>query len=257
MRKNLTKEKLRKGEVTIGTWMAISDSLSAEVLANLGFDWLTVDMEHNPFDFGDLKAILQAISTTNVTPFVRVPWNDPAIIKRVLDTAAYGVVVPNVKTGEEAKRAVAACRYPPVGMRGVGGTRTRLYGGPDYYQKANEEISVHLMIEDVQAIKNAEEIISTPGVDAIFIGPNDLAFSMGIPGGYDNKHPDHIAACKHVLATCKKYNVPCGIHVSGWEEANRRIVEGYTWLPIVNDVRFMQAAASEALAKIVRTPAKK
>ena len=256
MRKNLTKEKLKRGEPAIGTWMGLSDSLSAEVLANMGFDWLTIDMEHNPIDFGDLLHILQAISSTNTTPFVRVPWNDPQAIKRVLDCTAYGIVVPNVKNGEEAKRAVGACRYPPVGYRGVGGARHRIYGGPDYMEKANDEISVHLMIEDVEAVKRADEIMSVPGVDAIFIGPNDLAYSMGVPGGYDNKHPDHMAACKHVLTTGKRLGVPVGIHCSGPEEINRRIEEGYLWMPMISDIRFLQAAVQDALKKI-KLPVKK
>jgi len=250
MRKNLVKEKLGRGEPAIGSWMAIGHSLSAEVMAHQGFDWLTVDLEHNPIGWDTLMHMFTAISTTDTVPFARTPWNDPMLIKRILDTGAYGVVVPNVKTREEAEKAVAACRYPPVGIRGLGGTRSRLYAGSDYYDHANEEISVHLMIEDKEAVERAEEIMSVPGIDAIFIGPNDLACSMGVPLGLDNKHPDHIKAVSHVLETGKKLGVPVGIHCGTPEEVVRRIKDGWQWLALASDARLMSGAASAAVAEI-------
>jgi len=250
MRKNLVKEKLRRGEPSIGTWLALGNSVSAEAMAHVGFDWLTVDMEHNPIGWDTLLHMLQAISTTDTVPFVRTPWNDPMLIKRILDVGAYGVVVPNVKTREEAERAVSACRYPPVGIRGLGGGRARLYAGADYPEHANEEISVHVMIEDKEAVERAEEIIGVSGIDAIFIGPNDLACSLGVPLGLDNKHPDHVAAVRHVLETGKKLGVPVGIHCATAEEALRRIAEGWQWLAVASEAGFMAGAAREALQKI-------
>jgi 4-hydroxy-2-oxoheptanedioate aldolase len=131
----------------VGTWLCLGNPLAAEILAHVGFDWLTVDMEHNAIDVADTQALLQAIATTDTMPFVRVPWNDPQIIKRVLDIGAYGVVIPNVLDRREAEQAVAACRYPPDGIRGVGTLRGRLYGGPDYTDGANRGIAVIVMIE--------------------------------------------------------------------------------------------------------------
>jgi len=250
MRKNLVKEKLRRGEPSVGSWLAIGDPLAAETMAHTGFDWLTVDMEHNAIGWDSLLAMLIAISTTDVVPFVRTPWNDPMLIKRILDAGAYGVVVPNVKSREEAERAVAACRYPPVGIRGLGGGRARLYAGDDYFQHANEEISVHIMIEDVDAVGRAEEIMSVPGIDAVFIGPNDLACSMGVPLGLDNKHPDHVKAVTHILETGKKLGIPVGIHCASAGEVVRRIKDGWQWLALVGDTRFMAGAAQQALAEI-------
>jgi 4-hydroxy-2-oxoheptanedioate aldolase len=250
MRKNLVKEKLRRGEPSVGSWLAIGDPLAAETMAHTGFDWLTVDMEHNAIGWDSLLAMLIAISTTDVVPFVRTPWNDPMLIKRILDAGAYGVVVPNVKSREEAERAVAACRYPPVGIRGLGGGRARLYGGDDYFQHANEEISVHIMIEDVDAVGRAEEIMSVSGIDAVFIGPNDLACSMGVPLGLDNKHPDHVKAVTHILETGKKLGIPVGIHCASAEEVVRRIKNGWQWLALVGDSRFMAGAAQQALAEV-------
>ena len=250
MRKNVVKEKLQRGEPSIGTWVSTGNPLVAEVLAHTGFDWLTVDMEHNAIDLENLLACFYAITTTDTVPFVRVPWNDPQILKRVLDIGAYGVVVPNIKTPEEAEMAVQACRYAPEGFRGVGSLRGRLYGGPDYYEKANEEIAVVLMIEDVEGVRRIAEICNVPGVDALFIGPADLASSLGVPIGYDNPHPDHKAAVRQVLETGKRFNIPVGIHCADADEVNRRIEEGFLWMPIVSDARFLAAAAQSALEQV-------
>ena len=250
MRKNWVKEKLKAGKPSVGSWLAIGHSLSAEVMAHQGFDWLTVDMEHNPIGWDSLLYMLTAISTTDTIPFVRTPWNDPQLIKRILDAGAYGVVIPNVKTRAEAELAVSACRYPPAGIRGLGGTRHRLYGGDDYFEHANEEISCHIMIEDGEAVGRAEEIMSVPGIDAVFIGPNDLACSMGVPLGLDNKHPDHVAAVDHVLEIGKKLGIPVGIHCGSAEEIVRRARDGWQWMALVSDTRFMAGAATAGLSKI-------
>ena len=250
MRKNRVKQKLQHGEPSIGTWLSTGSPLAAEVLAHAGFDWLTVDMEHNAIDMESLLACFYAITTTDTVPFVRVPWNDPAILKRVLDVGAYGVVVPNIKTPEEAEQAVQACRYPPEGFRGVGGVRGRLYGGPDYFERANEEIAVVLMIEDTEAVRRIAEICNVPGIDALFIGPNDLAASLGVPPRYDNPHPDHKSAVRQVLETGKRFNVPVGIHCGSAEEVNCRIAEGFLWLPIASDTRLLETAAREATDQV-------
>ncbi len=250
MRKNIVKEKLLRGEPSIGSWISTGSPLVAEVMAHVGFDWLTVDMEHNAIDMENLVSCFYAISTTDTVPFVRVPWNDPQILKRVLDVGAYGVVVPNVKSPEEAQQAVQACRYPPEGFRGVGSLRGQLYGGSDYYQQANEEIMVVLMIEDTEAVKCIDEICIIPGIDVLFIGPNDLAASLGVPLGLNNPHHDHKAAVRKVLETGKRFNVPVGIHCSSGEEINRRIEEGFLWMPIVTDARLLMSAAREALGQV-------
>ncbi len=250
MRKNMVKEKLRRGEPSIGTWVSTGNPLVAEILAHAGFDWLTVDMEHNAIDMENLVACFYAIATTDTVPFVRVPWNDPQILKRVLDVGAYGVVVPNIKTPEEAEMAVQGCRYAPEGFRGVGSIRGRLYGGSDYFEKANEEIAVILMIEDTQAVRRIAEICNVPGIDSLFIGPNDLASSMGLPRGLDNPHPDHKAAVKQVLETGKRFNVPVGIHCASAEEVNQRIEEGFQWMPIVSDAEFLSSAVKGSLEQV-------
>jgi 4-hydroxy-2-oxoheptanedioate aldolase len=255
MRKNKVKERWRRGEPSVGSWLSLGNPLAAELMAHIGFDWLTVDMEHNAIDIELTQSIFQAIGTTDTVPFARVPWNDPQIIKRVLDIGAYGVVIPNVLDREEAERAVGACRYPPDGFRGIGTLRGYLYGGPDYAQRANEEIAVICMIEHIDAVGRAEEIMSTPGLDAVFIGPNDLAASMGVPLGLDNPHPEHRAAVARVLETAKRLGVPAGIHCGSVEAVNERIEEGFLWLALSSDAGFLSGAAGRAYRE-VKVPAR-
>lgn len=255
MRANKVKQQWREGQPSVGTWLSLGNPLAAEILAHVGFDWLTVDMEHNAIDLELTQALFQAIATTDTVPFVRVPWNDPQIIKRVLDIGAYGVVIPNVKDRGEAEQAAQASRYPPEGIRGVGTLRGRLYGGPDYTDHANEEIAVIAMIEDINAVNRAEEIMTTPGIDAVFIGPNDLAASMGVPLGLDNPHPEHRAAVKRVLETGKRLGLPVGIHCGGVEAVNERIAEGFLWLALSTDAGLLSGAANQAFQRLETAPA--
>jgi len=189
MRPNAVKRKLRAGEPAIGTFMALGSTLGAEQLAHLGFDWLVIDQEHGAIDATLTQSLLQAISTTDTVPLIRVPWNSGDWIKRALDAGAYGLVVPMVNTREEAEAAVQATRYPPLGSRSIGGSRTRLYGGADYVEKANDEILLIVQIEHIDAVRNAREILGVPGVDAYFIGPGDLCASMGLPNTWSPTSP--------------------------------------------------------------------
>jgi len=171
MRPNRIKQMWRDGKfVTLG-WLSVSHGFTAEVMARQGFDALVVDMQHGLTDMNDVWPMLQAISQTDTVPVVRVPWNDPATIMKVLDLGAYAVIVPLVSTVEEAARAVAACRYPPLGMRSSGPVRAVHYGGSDYLAKANDEIVVMVMIETKEGIANLDAICATPGLDAVYIGP--------------------------------------------------------------------------------------
>ena len=250
MRTNLVKEKLKRGEPTIGMWISTGNPLAAEILAHAGLDWLTIDMEHNPIDMDSMLNCFYAIGTTDTVPFVRVPSNDPTILKRVLDAGAHGAVIPDIRTPEEAERAVKACRYPPEGIRGVGNIRGQLYGGPDYFERVNEETCVVLMIEDVEAVRRISEISSVPGIDVLFIGPADLAASLGLPGRANNQHPDHKAAVKRVLDTGKEFGIPVGLACAGPEEVNQRLEEGFQWLTVGSDARLLIAAAQAAVGAV-------
>jgi len=214
-------------------------------MAHIGFDWLVLDTEHSPIDLTTAVHCLQAISTTSTSPMVRVAWNDPILIKRALDAGAYGLVVPMVNTREEAERAVRATRYPPQGDRSVGGVRPRLYGGADYVEHANEEILLVVQIEHIEAVRNAREILSTPGVDAYFVGPNDLASSMGLQGTPFLQDPRFQEALASVLRVARELGVPAGIHTYDAAAARQRIEEGYQFIALSSDWRLLTAKAQE------------
>ena len=250
MRPNKVKRQLRAGEPSIGTWLSLGSPLAAEQLAHAGFDWLNIEQEHAAIDATLTQYILQALSIGDVVPMVRVPWNGPDWIKRALDAGAYGLVIPMVNTREEAELAVKASRYPPQGFRSVGGVRPRLYGGPDYVQKANEEILIVVQIEHIQAVENAREILSVPGIDAYFVGPNDLCASMGLPASLEPDFPEFWQALERVKQIGDDVGVASGIHVATAERACEMIERGYQFISIASDAAFMATAATAAVAEV-------
>jgi 4-hydroxy-2-oxoheptanedioate aldolase len=251
MRANHVKEQLRTGEVSIGTFMALGSPLGAEQLTHLGFDWLVIDQEHGAIDATLLQSLLQAISLGDSVPLVRVPWNRGDWIKRALDAGAYGVVVPMVNSAEEAEQAVKACKYPPDGFRSVGGTRPRLYGGADYVARANDEIAVIVQIEHVDAVRNARQILSVPGIDAYFIGPSDLSASLGVRDTWNPDFPAYWEALEAVRRVARELGVPGGIHTSGGGAAEM-IALGYQFIAVGFDTSFLTSAAAADL-KAART----
>jgi 4-hydroxy-2-oxoheptanedioate aldolase len=246
MRPNRVKQLLRDGKPALGTFMALGSTLGAEQLAQVGFDWLVIDQEHGAIDATLTQSLLQAVSTTETVPLVRVPWNSGDWIKRALDAGAYGLVVPMVNTRADAEAAVRATRYPPMGDRSIGGSRTRLYGGPDYVERANEEILLMVQIEHKTAVDNAREILSTPGIDGYFIGPGDLCASLGLPNTWDPDFPEYWAALEKVQRAAKEARVPSGIHASP-HRVTAMIEKGYQFIAVGFDISFMTQAATTAL----------
>ena len=181
-------------------------------MARQGFDALCVDLQHGTSEAGDVLPMLQAISQTDTVPFVRVAWNDPAAIMRALDLGAYGIIVPLVNTAEEAAKAVAACRYMPVGMRSSGPVRAMHYGGTGYQANADEEIIVMAMIETQEGLANLDAICATPGLDAAYIGPADLSYALGLPPRPDNPNPIHLATCDTIRETAHKHGIKAVMH---------------------------------------------
>ena len=167
-------------------------------MARQGFDALCVDLQHGTSEMSDVAPMLQAISQTDTVPVVRVAWNEPAAIMKALDLGAYAIIVPLVNNAKEAAKAVAACRYPPVGMRSNGPVRAVHYGGTDYVANANDEIVVMAMIETKEGIANLDAICATPGLDAVYIGPADLSFALGMAPRGDNPDPLHMATCDKI-----------------------------------------------------------
>jgi 4-hydroxy-2-oxoheptanedioate aldolase len=243
MRPNKVLEAWRNNKPTVGAWLAIPDGHSAEIMANVGFDWLCVDMQHGAIDYADSIEMFRAISTTATTPFVRVPWNDPATIMKALDAGAYGVIVPLVNNREEAERAVWAAKYPPEGGRSSGPTRAAIYGGLDYQQQANSEIAVICMIETAEALEKLDEILSTPGVDAAYIGPSDLAYALGMEPTGDNRDPNHEAKVMEIYAACRRHGVTPGIHTGSAEFTKKWLKVGFQMVTLGTDSGFMRARA--------------
>lgn len=234
----------------MGCWLSLANAYSAEALANLGFDWVCVDLQHGLLDYADLTTLLPAISTSAATPLVRVPWNEPYEIMKALDAGAYGVIVPMVNDREEAERAVAACRYPPDGMRSFGPIRAALYGGRGYALEANGEIACIAMIETRRGLDNLEDIVATPGIDAVYIGPADLALALGLPPTGDTDHPEHAAAVTRIREACHDAGIAAGIHTSSLEYTRKYLSAGFNLVTLGSDAGFMMRAAAQDLAAV-------
>ena len=248
MRENTALSAWRKNQQTIGCWLSVANPYTAEAIANLDFDWVCVDLQHGMIDYTDLRGMLPAISTTNTIPLVRVPWNEPYEIMKVLDAGAYGVIVPMVNNREEAERAVHACRYPPYGNRSFGPIRGALYGGKGYAQEANNQLACIAMIETKEGTEKLEEIVTTPGLDGIYIGPADLALSMGLPVRGDQPEEEHLEMVKNILATAKKHGVAAGIHTSSLEYTEKYLALGFHFVTLATDSVHMVKNAARELA---------
>jgi len=246
---NIVKSKLKDGRKTIGGFLQTLSPVSAEILSQCGFDWLIVDLEHAPGDFANLQAQLQAMNGSDVVPFARAPWNDEVAIKRILDTGVMGVLVPYVNTRAEAEAAVAACKYPPQGVRGVAGSpRAAGYTGNamPYLQSANAETIVMVAVETMEAVRNLDEILQVEGLDGIFIGPMDLASSMGHLG--NPAHPEarkQIAIIEEKVLASDKF---LGTVATSPDKARSCFEKGYQWLILIQDGAALRQAGEAAVA---------
>ncbi len=250
MRRNKIKQLWRENKCATLGWLSVSHGFTAEVMARLGFDALCVDLQHGLSEMKDVVPMLQAISQTDTVPVVRVAWNEPAAIMKALDLGAYGIIVPLVNTAEEAARAVAACRYPPVGMRSSGPIRAVQYGGADYVAHANDEIVVMAMIETKEGLANLDAICATPGLDAVYIGPADLSFALGLPPRGDNPDPLHLATCDKILAAAHKAGIKCVMHCASAAFAAGAVKRGFDMVMLTSDVLCLTAGAKKELEEL-------
>src|ERR1051326_31303 len=256
MRPNPVKRALREGKPSIGTWLSLGSIVAARFMARSGFSWLTTDIEHSLVDWETATHMFGSIADAGCTALARVPANRHDHIKRVLDNGAHGVVVPMVNSRQEAEDAVAAMLYPPAGTRSVGGSTHALNFGTtadDYYRNANSELLVVLQCEHIRAVENADAIFSVPGIDAIFVGPNDLAASMRSPEGRPPSGGATTEAMKHILQTCKKQNVAAGVHCTSAPEVLARIEEGWQFLAIASELKMMLNGATQIIQALGRT----
>lgn len=233
--------KLKEGKITFGSWITIGDSIVAEIMANSGFDWLTIDMEHSAITLNIAQNLIRTIELSGCTPLVRVRENNPMIIKQVMDAGAHGVIIPMVNSKEEAEKAVKAVHYPPNGFRGVGLARAQKYGFDfeGYKEWLKKESIIIVQIEHINAVKNLNEILSTEGIDGFIVGPYDLSGSLGIPGEFENKKFKKII--EEVIEIGKKSKKHAGFHVIHPDEKEvKRIIDlGYTFIAVSLDTLFL------------------
>jgi len=250
MKTNPVKQKLQNGEPSFGTWLSLGDLYATRVLARLGFDWLTLDIEHSAIDWSRATTIFAAVADAGCVPLARVPEGSHHYIKRVLDAGAWGIVVPMVDTVEQARAAIAAAKYPPVGNRSVGGGMHSMNFAAtagDYYAGANDQILVVLQTESPQGVENAEAIYSLPGCDAVFIGPNDLRFQMRAADGTFPTPEEHEAMIQRVIEVGKQVGTPTGIHAMDVQSALDRAEQGMQFLAVGSDLRLMTQKAQEVV----------
>ena len=242
---NPVTDKLRNGQAAVGTWLTLCSPVATETMAQVGWDWLVVDVEHSPVGFETMVHCFRAAQLGGAVPMARVPWNDTVWIQRTLDAGALGLVVPMVNTAADAKSVVANMQYATRGQRSFGGSRVAPYIEGDYRTWADEHLAVIVMIETIQAVENAEAILATEGVVGCFIGPNDLALSMNISQSDIGPGTAHEAAMMRVLEAAKRTGKAAGKHCYDAAEVNARIEQGFQFLALGSDARFLTKAARE------------
>lgn len=250
MRSNPVKAKLNSGKPAVGTWLSLGSVTAARFLARSGFDWLTVDIEHSLVGMESATTIFGAVADAGCIALARVPSNRHDHVKRVLDNGAHGIVVPMVNTRQEALDAVAACKYPPQGTRSVGGSVHALNWNAkpaDYFAKANDEILIVLQCEHIDAVRTFDDVFSVPGVDAVFVGPNDLMASMRDKAGNPPAPEVFAKTLSDILVSCKRLGIPAGIHTFSAEEANKRIVEGWQFIAVGSELKMMVDGAAKVV----------
>lgn len=228
------RQRWQNGEVTFGAWCMMPGAMGVEIIGRQGFDWVLIDMQHGCIGYNEALDMIRALDQTSSIPIVRVPWNEPGIIGRVLDAGAAGVLVPMIETAQDARDAVAACLYPPQGRRSFGPIRASLRDGTAYASHANDRIAVILMIETAEALEAVENIAAVEGVHALFVGPYDLSMSLGLPPGDNDGKPEFDRAISAVLGACDRQGL-AGAVLSNPTVAPLRVEQGFQMISISND----------------------
>lgn len=241
------------GGGAVNGWLSIGSPFVAEIMAAQGYDAVTVDLQHGALDYADALAMFQAMRASGVAVMARVPWLDPGAIMKALDAGAWGIICPMVNTRAEAERFVACLRYPPLGARSFGPTRVGFAAGPGYYAGANAGVVGFAMIETAEAMANLDEIVATPGLDAVYIGPADLTLGVTqgrLPPGFDRAEPEMDAAIGRILAAAKGARIRAGIHCGAPDYAAAALRRGFDLVTVANDVRLLAAAAGASVARV-------
>ena len=247
MKPNKIKQLWAQGKpVTLG-WLSIANTFTAEIMARQGFDAVCVDMQHGVTGLSNLMEMLQAVSATAAAPVVRVGWNEPAAIMKALDFGASAIIVPLINNAAEARKAVSACRYPPVGDRSSGPVRALQIHGPDYFSNANDEILLMAMIETKEGLNNLEEICATPGVDVIYIGPADPSYALGMAPRADNPDPLHMSTCDRIKEVAHRHGKKVCMHCASAEFAAASVKRGFDMVMITSDLSSMIAGIKKEM----------
>lgn len=237
---------------SIGSWITLAHPAIAEIMSSAGFDWLAVDMEHSVITIREAEELIRIINLSGVIPLVRLTSNDPNQVKRVMDAGAHGVIVPMVNSSDDARRAVQAVKYPPLGNRGVGLARAQGYGKcfQKYLEWQKTESIIIVQIEHIDAVKNLKSIFSVPGINGYIIGPYDLSGSMGIPGEFE--HPDFLSAMEKIRNVAREMDIMGGIHIIEPEpqQLQQRIDEGYRFIAYSLDIRMLDVSCRDGLNNI-------
>ncbi len=248
MRDNALRAIWAQQGVALGGWLTVPSSVSAEIMAHAGFDWVCVDMQHGLIDYAQMVHMLQGISSGRAVPLVRVPRNEPGIIGKSLDAGAWGIIVPMVNSREDAEAAVAACRYAPLGIRSYGPLRANYLTGFDYFDGANRQVACIVMVETREAVANVEEIVSVPGVDAVYVGPADLSVTLGLPPAPDQAEPIFTDALERVVDACRRHDVVPGI-AGNADTAVKRLDQGFRLVEVASDAGLLGVGAGKALER--------
>ncbi len=253
MIENGMKRNWANGRPVINAWLAIANSFSAEIVAESGFDSVTVDLQHGVVDYRDAVLMFQAMRASGCVPVARVPWLEPGIVMKMLDAGAYGIICPMVNNRRQAEALVSYMRYPPLGTRSFGPTRANVSAGPNYAAEANGQVVCLAMIETAEAVENLEEIVSTPGLDGVYIGPSDLSIGVTngrLPAGFDREEPEMLDAIKRILDRSKEAGIRAGIHCGKPEYAAKMIEWGFDLVTLLSDARLLAAAASSSVGAL-------
>jgi 4-hydroxy-2-oxoheptanedioate aldolase len=253
----MTSSKLRDlwkaGKPVINGWLSTSSSFVAEIMAAQGYDSLTIDLQHGFVGYDQATSMLQAMRASQVTPMVRVPWLDPADVMKALDAGALGIICPMVNTRAEAERFVSYMRYPPDGVRSFGPTRVTFSEGADYGQRANAEVVALAMIETADAMRNLQDIVTTPGLDGVYIGPADLTLGLTgrkYPTGFDREEPEMVDAIQTILRAAHAAGIKAALHCGTPAYAAKAIGWGFDLVTLSNDVRLLAGAAAQSVAGV-------
>ena len=237
----------KSDQPVINAWLSIPNSFTAEAFGKMGWDSITIDMQHGQNDYQTSISMLQGLTNSKSVPMVRVPWNEPGIIMKMLDLGVMGIIAPMINTKEDCEKFLSYCYYPPIGQRSFGPMRAQLIHGANYFGQANRNITTFAMIETKQAVENLDEILSVPNLTGVYIGPADMSSSYGLPPKFDVREDPVFSNIKLIAERAKKFGKIAGIHNGSTKYAKEMITLGYKFVTILSDFRVMSSHSQQII----------